>query len=329
MRVLVVKLSSCGDVLHTLPALSDAAAARPGIAFDWVVEEAFAEIPAWHPAVDRVIPVALRRWRGQPLRALRGPEWRRARRALAACAYDAVVDAQGLLKSAAIACLAHGPRYGMDRRSAREGIAAVAYRHRLPVPLELHAIDRLRLLFAGALGYAAPQGAPDYGLADQPAPWRAPPGAAVAGGQGPLLFIHGSAQPRKLWPEAHWAELARLAAAAGYRVWLPWGDSTEQRRAARLAALPGVQVLPALDLRGLAGRMRAAAAAVAVDTGPGHLAAALGLPCVSLYGPTRPERCGTRGRHQAQLCAPAGATLAALSPRQVWDALAVQLAGAG
>ncbi|MAT91589.1 MAG: lipopolysaccharide heptosyltransferase I [Halioglobus sp.] len=327
MRVLVVKLSSCGDVLHTLPALSDALAARPDIACDWVVEEAFAEIPAWHPAVHRVIPVALRRWRRQPLRALRGPQWRRARRALAARAYDAVIDAQGLLKSALIARLAHGPRYGMDRRSAREGVAALAYQQRMPVPRELHAIDRLRLLFARALGYAAPQGAPDYGLDGRLPAWRPPPGTPPPGAS--LLFLHGSAQPRKLWPEAHWAELARLACDAGYRVWLPFGDSAEQRRAARLATRPGVEVLPATDLRGLAARMRAAAGAVAVDTGPGHLAAALGLPCVSLYGPTRPQLCGTRGSHQAQLCAAPGAALSALSPRQVWSALQAQLAGAG
>jgi heptosyltransferase-1 len=77
MKVLIVKTSSLGDVLHTLPALTDAALALPGIRFDWVVEEAFAEIPAWHPAVDRVIPVALRRWRKHPLKALRSGEWGR------------------------------------------------------------------------------------------------------------------------------------------------------------------------------------------------------------------------------------------------------------
>ena len=106
----MVKMSSLGDVIHTLPALSDALRALPGIRFDWAVEEAFAEIPGWHPAVDRVIPVALRRWRKRPLRDFRGPEWRQARNALRSQRYDAVIDAQGLMKSAFIARLVKAPR---------------------------------------------------------------------------------------------------------------------------------------------------------------------------------------------------------------------------
>ena len=105
MRVLVVKMSSLGDVIHTLPALTDAAAAIPGITFDWVVEEGFAEIPAWHPAVDTVIPIALRRWRKHPWRDFRGPQWRACRQALRRQHYDAVIDAQGLLKSVFVARL--------------------------------------------------------------------------------------------------------------------------------------------------------------------------------------------------------------------------------
>ena len=100
MRILLIKTSSLGDVIHALPAVTDAARAIPGIRFDWVVEESFAEIPAWHPAVDRVIPVALRRWRKAPFSAWFGGEWHRFRQSLRAERYDAVIDAQGLLKSA-------------------------------------------------------------------------------------------------------------------------------------------------------------------------------------------------------------------------------------
>jgi heptosyltransferase-1 len=299
MRVLVVKLSSLGDVIHTLPALSDAASALPGIRFDWVVEEAFAQIPQWHPAVEQVIPVALRRWRKQPLRDFRGPEWRRARSALQGQQYDAVIDAQGLMKSAFIARLVKAPRYGMDRRSVRERLAAAVYHHGIPVPREMHAVQRIRLLFARALGYPVPQGQGDYGLRQQflPQVQRQLPS---------LLFFHGTARAEKLWPQDYWVELAELAVAQGLTVHLPWGSDTERERAEAIAgsvncAPDRVQVLPGLDLSGLAGRLLEVRGAVAVDTGLGHLAAALDVPTVSLYGPTRPALVGAYGRNQVHL----------------------------
>lgn len=326
MRVLVVKMSSLGDVVHTLPAITDAASMVPGIRFDWVVEEAFAEIPAWHPRVDRVIPVALRRWRKRPLRDFSGPEWRRFRASLRRERYDAVIDAQGLLKSAFIARLVPAPRYGMDRHSAREKLASVAYHHRLTVPREMHAVERTRRLFADALHYRVSSTPGDYGL------------AALADSlkrqeEPTLLFIHGTAGPEKLWPTEHWRELAKRASADGYRVWLPWGDDSEQARARAIAeALPGVEVLPRLNLTQLAAHLRQVEAAVAVDTGLGHLAAALAVPTVSLYGPTRIPLVGTCGRHQLQLKspladnhrAPGGAKMAAITPETVWNGL-VQL----
>ncbi len=215
MRVLVVKMSSLGDVIHTLPALSDAAARVPGVSFDWVVEEDFAEVPAWHSTVDTVIPVALRRWRKRPLRDFRGAEWRQARASLRRIRYDAVIDAQGLLKSAFISGLVKAPRFGLDRRSAREGLAAVAYDHRLRVPREMHAVERTRLLFARALNYRQEDLALDYGLA------AAGECTGAREAHRRLVFCHGTSGPEKLWPVAHWQALVRLATAAGYRVYLP------------------------------------------------------------------------------------------------------------
>jgi len=330
VKVLVVKLSSLGDVIHTLPALGDAVAALPGIRFDWVVEEAFAEIPAWHAAVDRVIPVALRRWRKRPLQALTGPECRSARAALGAQRYAAVIDAQGLIKSAVIARMAAAPRYGMDRASARERLAALAYNHALAVPRDRHAVERSRLLFARALGYALPATPADYGI-----------GTAIAAATNlppTLLFFHGSARAEKLWPEAHWGALAALATAAGYRVYLPWGDATEEQRARRIAAAcDGAEVLPRLDLKALAALLRGARGAVAVDTGLGHLCAALGVPAVSLYGPTSTRLVGTCGRNQVQLQSPLAARtgadpaalMHAIAPTAAWQALQAAMARAG
>ncbi|GAB3283198.1 lipopolysaccharide heptosyltransferase I [Parahaliea aestuarii] len=323
MRVLIVKMSSLGDVIHTLPALTDAARAIPGIQFDWVVEEGFAEIPAWHPAVDRVIPVALRRWRKTPLQSFGGAEWRRFRSELARHHYAAVIDAQGLMKSAFITRLVKAPRFGYDRDSARERLAAKVYHHRIPVPRELHAVERTRRLFAAALNYALPETKGDYGVRQH----------LVAGAhrsQRSLLFFHGTARDEKLWPEAHWIELAALAANADYQVNLPWGSEKEKSRAQRIAEQsPNARLLPRLDLLGLAGMLLEVDGAVAVDTGLGHLSAALDVPSVSLYGPTRTSLIGAYGHNQVHIQSPVGpgqsadpvAMMASITPAMVWQSL--------
>lgn len=329
MRVLVVKMSSLGDVIHTLPALTDAARAIPGIRFDWVVEENFAEIPAWHPAVDKVIPIALRRWRRHPLRDFTGPEWRAFRTALRHSHYDAVIDAQGLLKSAFVARLVKAPIHGMDKYSARERLASFAYHHKVRVSRDLHAVERTRQLFASALHYELPVERGDYGVRanlEQEKP-RSSRG---------LLFFHGTARSEKLWPQDHWVELARLAGAADYPVSLPWGSEEEQRRAEYIAArAENATVLPRLNLAGLAGLLLEVDGAAAVDTGLGHLAAALDVPAVSLYGPTSTKLVGAYGANQVHIQSALGvdqtddplAMMAAISPQQVWDALAAILPG--
>ncbi|MDR1853675.1 MAG: lipopolysaccharide heptosyltransferase I [Azoarcus sp.] len=320
MRVLVVKTSSLGDVIHTLPAVTDAARAVPGIRFDWVVEEAFAEIPAWHPAVDKVIPVALRRWRRNPFAAATRAEWRAYRAAVGATAYDLIIDAQGLLKSAFLARQAHGPLHGLDRHSAREPLASFAYEHRHAVPWGRHAVRRVRELFAAALGYKLPSkaGGEDDGAARANAATygleraRILDRAVETTSDSPprLVFLHGTTWPTKHWPEPYWRELAVLASTAGWQILIPWGNDVERKRATRIAAgLPAVHVLPKLPLSGLAATIAAATGCVAVDTGLGHLAAALDVPTLSLFGPTNPAFTGAWGRRQYRLasdksCAP-------------------------
>jgi heptosyltransferase-1 len=290
--VLLIKTSSLGDVIHTLPALSDAAASLPGVRFDWVVEEAFAEIPAWHPAVERVIPVALRRWRKAPWRAWRSGEWSRFRQALSQSRYDRVIDAQGLLKSAFITRLAQGPSYGPDRRSAREPLAARFYDQPLSVPKGRHAIERIRQLLAQALDYPPPGLPLDYAV-DKTCLPQSPYAAPY------LVFLHGTTWTSKHYPEAHWQRLAALAGGEGYRVLLPWGSRAERQRAERLAgAQAAVEVLPALELSRLAGVLAGASGVIGVDTGLAHLAAALGCPGVFLYGPTDVRLTGVMGSGQ-------------------------------
>lgn len=337
MRVLLIKTSSMGDVIHSLPAITDAARAIPGLRLDWVVEEGFADLAGRHPAVERVLPCALRRWRRHPWRARRSGEWATFKNALREREYDAVIDAQGLIKSAFITRLARGPKFGLDKASAREPWSALALDRPLPVPRDGHAVTRVRQLFAAALGYTAPDSAPDYGLRRTRAP------RPLAGPGAELVFCHGTTWPTKHYPEAYWRTLAERAAGAGQRVWLPWGNDTERARAERIAQdLAGVEVLPRLSLSTLTDRMLAWDGFVAVDTGLAHLAAAAGLPGVALYGPTDPRLTGVWGPRARSLaaefpCAPCvqekctyqgnlgqgvnPPCFSSLKPHRVWQAL--------
>jgi heptosyltransferase-1 len=296
LRVLLIKTSSLGDVIHTLPALTDAARALPGIQFDWVVEEGFAEIPAWHPAVAQVIPVAIRRWRKHPWQTFRNGEWRRFKARLRETRYDLVIDAQGLLKSAWLTRYVQAPVAGLDRDSAREPLACRFYEQTYAVSKNQHALQRVRQLFSLALGYTLPPGLGDYGLD------RA--GMADVSELPYLLFLHGTTWPSKHWPEAEWRALAEHCNGLGWAIRLPWGNAAEKARAERIAdGLEHVAVLPKLNLAGVAKVIAGARACVAVDTGLGHMAAALDVPTISLYGPTLPGKVGAYGKGQVHLCA--------------------------
>lgn len=303
MRVLLVKTSSLGDVIHALPALTDAARAIPGITFDWVVEEGFAEIPTWHPAVGKVIPVAIRRWRKNIWQTIKSGEWRRFKQSLRAEKYDLVIDAQGLVKSAWLTRYVNAPVAGLDKNSAREPLASRFYQRRLAVARGQHAVERLRQLFAVALGYDLPKGLGDYGL-DVERLIELPRNKPY------VLFLHGTTWDTKHWPELYWRDLALRMADKGVEVRLPWGNPAEKSRAERIAnGLSNAVVLPKLNLAGVARVLASASACVAVDTGLGHLAAALDVPTISLFGPTNPGLTGAYGKVQIHLasdfpCAP-------------------------
>ncbi|KAA8997297.1 lipopolysaccharide heptosyltransferase RfaC [Affinibrenneria salicis] len=292
MRVLIVKTSSMGDVLHTLPALTDAMQALPGVRFDWVVEEGFAQIPSWHAGIDRVIPVALRRWRKSWFSASIRAERARFRLALRERRYDAIIDAQGLIKSALLVTrLARGEKHGLDWRSAREPVASLFYRHRHAVCRQQHAVERIRELFAKSLNYPRPTGRGDYAIAQH--------FPAQAGGAPYLVFLHATTRADKHWPETHWRELIRLLQPTGITIKLPWGAEHERLRAERLAqGFAHVEVLPKLSLYQVAQVLAAAQAVVSVDTGLSHLTAALDRPNITLYGPTDPGLIGGYGNRQ-------------------------------
>lgn len=303
MNILIIKMSSLGDLFHTLPALSDAQSNIPNIHFDWVVEENFAEVPAWHSAVRQVIPIAIRRWRKAWWRCFSSGEWRQFKRQLQATRYDLIIDAQGLIKSALIAKLAKGKKIiGFDKNSATESVAHFFYHQLVSADLNQHAISRMRQLFAEALGYSVPETKPDYGvnLAQftsannrlQLSPY--------------ILFLHGTTWSSKHWLDERWSELADLFTRDGFSIVMPWSNEQERERAQKLALNhSSVHVLPRMTLNEIAQVMAQAAGVVAVDTGLGNLVAALEKPSVSLYGPTKISKIGIQGAQGIALTASA------------------------
>lgn len=283
--------------MHNLPAVTDIRRYFPQAALDWVVEEAYAPLVRLHPGVRLAIPVAIRRWR----KRLAAPQtWREVaefRRAMRSERYDAVVDTQGLLKSALLATVAAGPRHGFDAASAREPLAARFYDAAHAVDRNRHAVERNRALVGAACGYRAEQPA-DYGIR----------GSARTDAEGEVVFLHSTSRADKHWPEHAWIALGRWLAERGARVVLPWGDASEKDRSERMArSLPNARVPEAQPLRDIATLLAQAKAVVGVDTGLTHLAAALGVPVAAIfcssdvgltgvYGAERAWNIGGRGR---------------------------------
>ena len=287
-KILLIKTSSLGDLIHNLPVVNDIRAAVPEANIDWVIEEPFLFILRLHPGLAAAIPVAIRRWR----RTL----WRRETRdeiaafllRLRAQTYDAVIDSQGLMKSALIALAARGTRYGLDFHSSREPLA-LFYHHAFRIPWELHAVERNRLLMARALNYEVPQRF-SYGISAAPRrfDWLAAGPYAV--------LLHATSGDYKLWQEQNWVELGNALDRAGIRCVLPWGTARERERSARLTRdLRAAVVPPALSLDDLAGLFAGAKAVVGVDTGLAHLSAALGVRTVGIYCATDPAATGIYG----------------------------------
>ena len=286
-RVLFVKLSSLGDVVHHMPAVTDLARARPGAHIAWAVEEAYAPLVKLHPAVIEAFPVALRSLRRRPLSPSMWSRLGATRRALRDGRWDFVVDTQGLMKSAVVARFARAPSFGLDKGSARERGASRFYDVKLAVPRGLHAVERNRRLVAQVFGYSL-DGPADYGLG-MPA---APP--AWAPKEPYTVLLHAASRPTKRWPTERWIALAREANNAGMDVVLPSGTREEREAAQRIAKeLPhGAVVAPAMDLAEAAALLAYSRCVAGVDTGLTHLAAALGVPTVGIYVATRPELTG-------------------------------------
>lgn len=331
MNVLIVKLTSMGDLIHVLPALSDARKHIPNIRFDWVADEAFADIPRMHKAVDEVIVTANRRWKKELWNTLKSGELIRVLRNIRKKKYDIVIDAQSNLKSAVIMSLTRGLRCGVDKNGTREKFAHLACNKTFAIPYTQHAINRQRQLFAASLGYDLPNTAPDFGIDLEQLP-----ALPITLPDAYLVFVHSTTWDTKHWPESYWLELIQIATQAGYHIVLPWGGAKEKERAERLAmSSPKTIVLPKLSIPQVARVIAESKGAVCVDTGLGHLTGALNVPAVHLYGPTDPALIGATGEHQQHLiaeyeCAPcylheclwgkeSACFLKNMRPQKVWD----------
>ncbi|MBZ9742847.1 MULTISPECIES: lipopolysaccharide heptosyltransferase I [unclassified Mesorhizobium] len=300
MKVLIVKTSSMGDVIHTFPALEDASRARPDIAFDWCVEEAFAGIVALHPAIGTIHTVAIRRWRKALFDTNTWHEAAELRRALRGCRYDLVIDAQGLLKSALVARQARAPIAGFDRSSAREPSATLFYDITYAVPRDLHAIERTRRLFGQALGYRPDLSTLDSGIV-------APVGA-VAPIDGKIAFLlHGTSREDKKWPAEDWIGTARLLVERGMTPVTTWSNEREKAVAEAIAkAVPSTVVVPKSPLADIAAILGRSTLIIGADTGLTHLASAFGLPTVAVFLATEPGLTGPRGPYASTLLATPG-----------------------
>jgi heptosyltransferase I len=294
MRLLLIKMSSLGDVVHALAGVTDAARAKPGTVFDWVVEEAYQDIPKWHPAVKITILAPLRRWRKSPVKTVWSGELKAFRQELRRERYDLVLDAQGLLKSAMVGQQARGKLAGRSASTAREPAAALLYGKRIKVDLQRTEVEQLRQLFAKAIGYEEPQTPADFGL-DRTK-------FGKTGGQPYVVFLHGAAWKSKLWPEDRWIELGAAVRKRAFRVLLPWGTDAERSRAERIAAKVRGEVLDRLGMAELGQLLANAQFVVGLDTGLTHLAIALGTRTVTLYGPSVPVYDRVAGGELVNVC---------------------------
>lgn len=285
-KILIVRTSSLGDLVHMLPAISDIARYVPGAQIDWLVEENFAEIPSWHPAVNEVIPVAHRRWRKHWWAADTRAERAALRKNLQARQYDIVLDMQALMKSVWLVRQTNGVRHGLDRRSAREPLASFFYQVKHRVNFWQPAVTRQRELAAATFGYVY-EGEPDFGLDSLTR------GRAIE----PYVVIMPSAsRDDKLWPEADWHRVFASLHEHGLTLKLLAGNATETARAQALVqGCEGAQILARMTLREVAQTLASATLMVGLDSGLTHLSAGLGRPTIGIYKASTPIRTPLQG----------------------------------
>jgi len=320
MRVLIIKLTSMGDLMHALPAITDAVSVMPNLEFHWVVDESFQEVPRWHQAVKKTITTAHRRWKKNILNVVNRGELKQFYQLLNKNDYDVVIDMQGNLKSGFVSVLRRGPVHGYDKKSCREWPAHRSYKHRYPVNLKQHSTERQRDLFAQVFNYKKPTTPINYGvdfsnlsLPDVDLPEKY------------IVFVHNASWPTKLWPLEYWQALIAKVVAKGYSVLLPCGSDSEHARAKTIASCDVAAIaLPKMPLNSMAAILSRADGAVCSDTGLAHMAAVAKTPAITLYAVTDTLLIGTEGENQHHIVAEGGiknASMADISVEMVFKKL--------
>ena len=297
LKHLIIKTSSLGDIVHMLPAITDASTMVPNISFDWVVEKSFSEIPTWHPSIKKVIPVEIRKWRKQLLKQSTRAEFYAFKTDIQQTPYKKIIDTQGLIKSAFISRYAKGERWGYDKNSITESLASNFYQHTVSIPFKEHAVTRNRLMLAKTLGYSNENLELDYGISSNPSfqveiknlskSFDIPSKYVIA--------LHGTSRKDKEWPIEHWDKFIKTVEEFGYSVLLPWGNDEEKSRAQHLVDQNNKAILlPHCSLTTLAGLIQNADAVIGMDTGLMHVAAAFDKKGIALYPVTQPDLTGVR-----------------------------------
>lgn len=291
MRILLVKMSSMGDIIHNMPLIHDIKQHYPEAIIDWVVEESFVELARLNPLVNCVIPIGMRRWKKALFSKNTWVEFFRFKKNLRQVHYDAVLDTQGLIKSAVIAKLADGQSFGQDSNTAREALAGRLINHPLDIPRNLHAITRNRLVGALALNYVVDQHSVAYDIY-----FNHEPDSSLSGllPQNCIMLFHSTARDAKHWPNEYWVALGQHLNTQGYTLALPWGSELEKQRANLIAtSLKNAVVLPKLSIVQLASLIRNAKACIGLDTGLTHIAVALNIPTLAVFTDTYIWQAGT------------------------------------
>ncbi len=296
MRILIVRLGALGDLVHAVPVAVALRRAYPEARIDWTVSAKHRELLDLVPVLDNRIVVNDRRGGAD------GLSLRAAIALLRRTHYDVAIDLQGLLKSAAIARLSGARRVvGFARRYARESAASLFYSERYDPggpgaldPADTRHVVTINLGMLTMLGLVA--GEPAFGLV---APRSASVSDALAAIGEPFALLNtGAAWPNKRWPAPRLAELAsQLHARRGLRSLVLWGPGERALAEEVVAKSNGAaRLAPQTTIADIAALAAAAAVMVSGDTGPTHIASAMGTPLVGIYGPTRPERNGPLGK---------------------------------
>jgi len=312
MKVLIIKLTSMGDLMHALPALTDASNIYPDIQFDWIVDENFSDVPSWHPKVSEIITTNHRTWRKQLLSGSLRRELKELKTKINVGDYDVVIDMQNNLKSAVLSYFIKKEVHGLDKNSAREYPAHWAYAFKHEVPKNLHAVARQRSLLALSLNYKIDDKSINYKV--DKSVFRAPDFSLP---NKYLVLVHNASWPTKLWPISHWQKFIELINQEGYTAILPSGSEEEIARAEEIVSSNNKAIaLKKLSLNEVAYVIEHSLGCVCSDTGLAHLSAVLDKPSVTMYSVTDESLIGTRGKNQEHLIS-YDARMESITPEEV------------